>query len=149
MGVVTRHLPKHFIIFRDWTKKTDDDFRDIKLIGYLCDDRRVIHGDILRVKPGKIFVHFTLDADHHYSKKYDWIKVPNERMCAPPKSTSKPETLSDNIFSYNNHRYNMYDYGSRGNQNNHWTWHYNTNQEETDLQTAITASLQDMNTNTT
>eukprot|EP01083_Nonionella_stella_P289246 984356_1 len=71
----------------DWSKRTD--FDDVDLVGYLCDDGEVIQGDCLRRQKGKIFVHFNTDAPH-FGKKYDWISIPNERICPPPKTRPKP-----------------------------------------------------------
>ncbi len=45
------------------------DFSGISLIG------QVIRGD---------------EAASHYGKKYDWITVPNERICSPPIAPNKP-----------------------------------------------------------
>eukprot|EP00483_Globobulimina_turgida_P012746 UN12770 len=75
----------------DWNERTD--FTDVKLIGYLCDDGEVIQGDLLLQKPGKIFVYFSTDIDpEHCGNKYDWISIPNARLCPPPKKKQHPVT---------------------------------------------------------
>eukprot|EP01084_Bolivina_argentea_P004481 8531_1 len=70
-----------------WNERID--FNGISVIGYLCDNGQIIRGDILTQKQGKIFVHFD-QAAGHYGKKYDWIVVPNKRICYPPNKQPLP-----------------------------------------------------------
>eukprot|EP01084_Bolivina_argentea_P276106 471029_1 len=80
--IQNKQSSSHFVLSEDWTKRTH--FTGIRLIGYLCDSGVIIQGDLLRHKVGKVFIHFNTDAGH-YGKKYDWIVVPNNRICPPPK----------------------------------------------------------------
>eukprot|EP01083_Nonionella_stella_P124961 377708_1 len=74
-------------LIEDWSKRSD--FGDVDLLGYLCDDGQVIQGDCLWRQKGKTFIPFNTDAPH-FGKKYDWISIPNERICPPPKTRPKP-----------------------------------------------------------
>merc|ERR1712228_443433 len=113
----------------DWSKKID--FSGTKSIGYLCDDGEVILGDFVKMNSDKtkIFVHFNNDGAH-FGKKYDWIKIPNDRICPPPKDRPKRSSvihgLSHEMTTYsmssNTHKYNMYDHGSNGGSTKNSNW---------------------------
>eukprot|EP01084_Bolivina_argentea_P192773 330871_1 len=80
-----------------WHNKTD--FTGVTLTGYLCDNGEIITGDILRQKPGQIFVHFHGNSATHFGKKYNWINIPNERIYPPP---SENWGISWNQLDYKN-----------------------------------------------
>eukprot|EP01084_Bolivina_argentea_P082678 149687_1 len=75
------HKDKYFKKRTKWNEQTD--FNGISVIGFLCDNDQIIRGNVIRQKQGNIFVHFD-QAASHYGKKYDWIVVPNKRICYPP-----------------------------------------------------------------
>eukprot|EP00488_Nonionellina_sp_1-RS-2012_P003325 TRINITY_DN6998_c0_g1_i1.p1 TRINITY_DN6998_c0_g1~~TRINITY_DN6998_c0_g1_i1.p1 ORF type:complete len:108 (+),score=15.27 TRINITY_DN6998_c0_g1_i1:26-325(+) len=68
----------------------------------LCDDGEIIEGDLIRQSHNKIFVHFNTNHRHYDEhKKCDWIQVPNDRICPPPKNP--PKRARNDINSI--HRY--------------------------------------------
>ena len=75
----------------DWSSKTN--FDDALYIGYLCDDGTVIGGDLIRQnkKNNKIFVFFNRNGH-----KYQWMHIPNDRICPPPDSYVIQQTISSN-----------------------------------------------------
>ena len=77
--------------FADWSKRTDFSMEADPYVGYKADDGEIIRGDLIRVtkKNDKIFVHFTQDAGHLSGNKYQWIKIPNDRLCPPPATRPK------------------------------------------------------------
>ena len=83
--VANEYLPTHFKRIEEWGKKID--FSDTRVIGYLCNDGEVAKGDIIDQNRhnGKIFVHFNTDAVH-FGRKYEWLQIPNDRICPPPKN---------------------------------------------------------------
>ena len=70
----------------DWSARTD--FSGIRCIGFLCDDQKVIKGDILSTKPGKILVDFSGDsvAEYHCGSDRVWMYLPNKRICPPSRN---------------------------------------------------------------
>eukprot|EP01084_Bolivina_argentea_P203352 347337_1 len=74
-----------------------------KSISYLCDNGKVIRGDCLQQTPNKIFVYF--DDNKYYGKKYDWILIPNERICPfTPLQKASPDftvkKITDSIYKF-------------------------------------------------
>ena len=81
--ISNKYLSDHFRFIESWSHKFD--FSNISLIGYLCDDGEVVKADILRQRHGRIFIHLYDGSVVGSDKKYEWISVPNDRICAPPK----------------------------------------------------------------
>eukprot|EP01083_Nonionella_stella_P179464 637278_1 len=135
--IANTFLPKHFKFTTcDWTKRTD--FTGETVIGYLCDNGEVAQGDLLRQQHDRIFVHFNTSA-HLFGKKYDWIHIPNDRFCPPPKP--RPYAPPRQIETYNVGGYGIgYDTYNRREMQNTVTSTYRS-QEEADLHRAIDASL--------
>eukprot|EP01084_Bolivina_argentea_P042904 79084_1 len=136
--IANTFLPKHFKLscICDWTQRTD--FTGEFFIGYLSDNGQVIQGDILRQRPGKIFIHFNVNPDLvSINRKYAWISVPNDRIIAPPNHRPQPQ-IPHNMPNRSYATYNRYRRDVGFNPD------YSNSQEETDLQRAIDASLQDI-----
>eukprot|EP01083_Nonionella_stella_P236742 831163_1 len=89
--------------FQDWSKKID--FENGKDIGYLCDDGEVIRGNVLAKDNKRIFVKFNCrNAYRSYGQLEDWINIPNERICPPPKiqiTNYIPTNMFNDIFNPN------------------------------------------------
>ena len=125
-------FPSHFDLSPDWAKRTDFSVDTDPYIGYVAEDGVVIRGDLLRVnRPNtKIFIHFNQAPGHLTGDKYQWILIPNDRICPPPATRPKPvsqpvsrsfETTDDQINSMAS----------------------SFNQVDNELQRAIAASLQE------
>ena len=89
-----QYLSQYFYVEQDWSQRTD--FTDVSEVGYLCDNGVTVEGDVLRQRHSDlaIFVNFHTDTDaSHYGRKHDWISVPNQRLCPPPKERPPPPTV--------------------------------------------------------
>ena len=86
-SVIAHHIavesfPHHFWLNGDWSYKTD--FTDALQVGYLCDDGKIAFGAVERQNSfeNKIFVHYD-ECGTIRGKKFEWIQLPNNRLCAP------------------------------------------------------------------
>eukprot|EP01084_Bolivina_argentea_P082114 148699_1 len=81
---------------RKWNELVD--FTGISAIGFLCDNGEIIRGDVIKQKQREVFVHFSKDGGH-YGEKYDWIAVPNKRICSPPNKGVDTESIKDEFIT--------------------------------------------------